>query len=216
MTPRQSSATTLLVVALAVGGCDGPADPHGQSVSAGTPAVTAEHGVQPHTGSTRDSALASQPDPDGQARSPHPQPAGSHADHRHEVPRPVDAEANPPTDDGDPGHPGTDAPNLPPPGERTSAFAHHRRPSTDDAAPSSRHDSPRAAAVDIIETGLADQGLEVYAVTANLIEQAAATATVRVTALHRLNGPPRLSVYELDLAADAGVWTVVAHRPVQP
>lgn len=216
MTPRQTSATTLLAAALAVAGCHSPADPHREPVTADTPLVAAVDDVQPRTGHTPDSGSGSRPDPDGHPRPPHPHATGDHADRR-AVDQPVDADANPPSSDSDTGQPGTGAPNLAPPGERTLAFAHHTRPAPDDsAAPTSRHESPRAAAIDIIETGLAGQGLEVYAVTADLIEQAGATATVRVAALHRLNGPPRQSVYELDLEADAGVWTVVAHRPIQP
>lgn len=101
--------------------------------------------------------------------------------------------------------------DLGPPGERSASLA-------DDTgvAVASRQSTPGAAGVDIIETGLAAEGLEILDAAADVVAHDRGSAVVRVSVLHRLNGPPRLSRFELDLHRDRGVWTVVGHRLVEP
>ncbi len=206
MIRHRTLASAVLAAALAIGGCNNLAVPRDASIGGDvTPPVATITDVASRAGHTPDGTSSGRPDLDGQPRPPQPQSTTGPAGHRPE------ADPTPPSGD-DTVHPGAGASNLAPPGERTAT----RSDDSGRSALTSRHDDPRAAATDIIDTGLADQGLEVLDVAADLMEQAGATATVRVTALHRLNGPPRRSVYELDLERDAEFWTVVAHRPILP
>jgi hypothetical protein len=76
---------------------------------------------------------------------------------------------------------------------------------------------PAAAAVELIVTGLAEQGLEVVDVGVEILATTPAAATVLIAATHRTDttGAPHTSVYELDLDREpGGTWWLVEFRQV--
>lgn len=194
MTSLRRSSTVWVVALLAVAGCVGPRQIQVPADRPGQPHTVPVEAVQPHAGDIRHDL----PDPAAATRTPG-RPAGAN-DHPAARPGP-----------DEPRLAYGDKPDLAPPGQRSA-----RRPQAASSAPASRKPGPAAAAVDIIETGLAAQGLQVHDATAEVMQHSGRSATVRVTALHRLNGPPRLSLFDLDLQHRRGVWTVVTARQAGP